>query len=122
MELAGAKYPLRSINVFLPSRHNRTLKNGSLAASGTRSRLEDIVHCPECGWPGIGEMPAGVRSVKQSGKSVLIGHLAYFRVNSVLCSVCADMMCAVAGRPWFAQAHDEYLDQVKVKKHILGDR
>ena len=67
----------------------------------------------------MGEMPAGVRLVKQSGKSVLIGQLAYFRTNSVLCSVCADMMCAVAASPWFLQAHDEYLDQVKVKKHIL---
>jgi hypothetical protein len=77
------------------------------------------VNCPQCGWPGIGEMPAGVRLVKQSGKSVLIGHLAYFRMNSVLCSVCADMMCAVAASPWFLQAHHEYLEQLKVKKHIL---
>jgi hypothetical protein len=67
-------------------------------------------------------MPAGVRLVKQSGKSVLIGHLSYIRMDSALCSVCADMRCAVAGRPWFLEAHDEYLDQVKVKKHILGDR
>ena len=80
------------------------------------------MNCPQCGWPGIGEMPAGVRLVREGGKSVLIGHLAYFRTNSVLCSVCADMMCAVAARPWFLQAHDEYLDQVKVKKHMLGDR
>jgi len=94
------------------------MKNGSwqLREHGGE---EGIVHCPECGWPGIGEMPAGVRLVKQSGKSVLIGQLAYFRTNSVLCSVCADMMCAVAASPWFLQAHDEYLDQVKVKKHIL---
>jgi hypothetical protein len=114
MELAGAKYLDRPINVFFPSRHNRTMKN-----VGTRSREEDTVNCPQCGWPGIGEMPAGVRLVKQSGKSVLIGHLAYFRMNSVLCSVCADLQSAVAARPWFLQAHDEYLDQVKVKKHIL---
>jgi hypothetical protein len=79
------------------------------------------VHCPQCGWPGIGEMPAGVRLVKQSDKSVLIGHLSYvFCMNSVLCSVCADMESAVAARPWFREAHGEYLDQVKVKKHILG--
>jgi hypothetical protein len=77
------------------------------------------VPCPECGWPGIGEMPAGVRLVKQSDKSVLIGHLSYVRMNSVLCSVCADMKSAVAARPWFLEAHGEYLDQVKVKKHIL---
>jgi hypothetical protein len=58
--------------------------------------------------------------VKQSGKSVLIGHLAYIRMNSVLCSVCADMRSAVSARPWFLEAHGEYLDQVKVKQHILG--
>ena len=80
------------------------------------------MNCPQCGWPGIGEMPAGVRLVKQSGKSVLIGHLAYFRMNSVLCSVCADMSSAVSARPWFLEAHGEYLDQVKVKKHTLGGR
>jgi len=30
------------------------------------------------------------------------------------------MKAAVAARPWFLEAHGEYLDQVKVKKHILG--
>ena len=65
-------------------------------------------------------MPAGVQLVKQSGKSVLIGHLTYIRMASVLCSVCAEMKSAVAARPWFLEAHGEYLDQVKVKKHILG--
>ena len=78
------------------------------------------MHCPQCGWPGIGEMPAGVQLVKQSGKSVLIGRLTYLRMNSVLCSVCADMRSAVSARPWFLEAHEEYLDQVKVKKHVLG--
>jgi hypothetical protein len=29
------------------------------------------------------------------------------------------MKSAVAARPWFLEAHREYLDQVKVKKHIL---
>jgi len=92
-----------------------------MAASRTRSgREEDIVHCPECGWPGIGEMPVGVRLVKQSGKRVLIGRLSYFRMNSVLCAVCAHMRSAVSARPWFLEAHGEYLDQVKVKQHILG--
>ncbi len=65
-------------------------------------------------------MPAGVRLVKQIDKSVLIGRLSYIRMNSVLCSVCEDMKSAVAARPWFLGAHGEYLDQVKVKKHILG--
>ena len=92
-----------------------------MAASRTVSRdQEGIVHCPGCGWPGIGEMPAGVRLVKQSEKSVLIGRLSYVCMNSVLCSVCADMKFALAARPWFVEAHSEYLDQVKVKKHILG--
>jgi hypothetical protein len=118
MELAGAQYPHRSINLSFQSRHNH--EERLRAAREQRAVVkEDIVNCPQCGWPGIGEMPAGVRLVKQSGKSVLIGHLAYYRMNSVLCSVCADMMCAVAARPWFVEAHDEYLDQVKVKKHIL---
>jgi hypothetical protein len=98
------------------------MKNGSWQLREHGGGEEGIVHCPECGWPGIGEMPAGVRLVKQSGKSVLIGHLSYIRMDSVLCSVCADMRCAVAARPWFLEAHDEYLDQVKVKKHILGGR
>jgi hypothetical protein len=121
MELAGAQHPHRSINLFFQSRHNH--EERLMAAREQRAVVkEDIVNCPQCGWPGIGEMPAGVRLVKQSGKSVLIGHLAYYRKNSVLCSVCVDMMCAVAARPWFLGAHDEYLDQVKVKKHILGDR
>ena len=96
------------------------MKNGSWQLRVHRAVVrEDIVNCPQCGWPGMGEMPAGVRLVKQNGKSVLIGHLDYFHMNSVLCSDCADMRCAVAARPWFVEAHDEYLDQVKVKKHIL---
>ena len=57
--------------------------------------------------------------MKQSGKNVLIGYLSYIRMNSVLRSVCADMRSAVAARPWFLEAHGEYLEQVKVKKHIL---
>ena len=96
------------------------MKSGSWQLREHSRREEDIVHCPECGWPGIGEMPAGVRLVKQSGKSVLIGNLSYLRMNSVLCSVCADMRSAVSARPWFLEAHGEYLDQVKVKQHILG--
>lgn len=77
------------------------------------------MHCPQCGWPEIGKMPVGVRLIKQNDKTVLFGHLTYVRVNSVLCSVCQEMKSAVAARPWFLEAHREYLDQVKVKKHIL---
>lgn len=78
------------------------------------------MHCPQCGWPGIGNVPAGVRLITQNNKTVLIGRLTYVRMDSVLCSVCQEMKSAVAARPWFLEAHSEYLDQVKVKKHILG--
>jgi hypothetical protein len=40
-------------------------------------------------------------------------------MESVLCSVCDAMKSAVAEKPWFLEAHREYLDQVKAKKHIL---
>jgi hypothetical protein len=40
-------------------------------------------------------------------------------MESVLCSVCDAMKSAVAEKPWFLEAHGEYLDQVKAKKHIL---
>jgi hypothetical protein len=64
-------------------------------------------------------MPAGVRLIKQNGKHVLFGKLTYVRMESVLCSVCDAMKSAVAEKPWFLEAHGEYLDQVKAKKHIL---
>ena len=64
-------------------------------------------------------MPAGVRLIKQNDKTVLFGRLNYIRMNSVLCSVCEEMKSAVAARPWFLEAHREYLDQVRVKRHIL---
>jgi hypothetical protein len=78
------------------------------------------MQCPQCGWPGLGKMPTGVRLVTQNGKSVLIGQLGYFCMDAVLCSICKEMISAVAARPWFVEAQREYLDQVKVKKHILG--
>ena len=77
------------------------------------------MHCPECGWPEIGKMPAGVRLAKLNGKTVLLGHLTYIQMDSVLCSVCEEMKSAVVAKPWFLEAHREYLDQVKVKKHLL---
>jgi hypothetical protein len=46
--------------------------------------------------------------------------LSYFRISTVLCSLCQEMESAVASRPWFVKAHAEYLDQTKVKKHMLG--
>ena len=44
--------------------------------------------CPECGWLGVGKMPTGVRLSNQGDKSVLIGQLTYFAVETALCSVC----------------------------------
>jgi hypothetical protein len=77
------------------------------------------MHCPQCGWPEIGKIPAGVGLIKQNNKTVLVGQLTYVRMDSVLCSVCKEMKSAVAARPWFLEAHREYLDQVKVKNHLL---
>ena len=76
--------------------------------------------CPECGWPGAGHMPAGVRLARQNGKSVLIGQLTYFLVPGELCSLCSDMKSAVETRPWFVEAHREYLNQIKAKKQLMG--
>jgi hypothetical protein len=69
--------------------------------------------CSQCGWPGTGTMPAGVRAIKQKGKTVLVGSLSYYRISTMLCSLCQEMESAVASRPWFVKAHAEYL----VKKH-----
>jgi hypothetical protein len=80
------------------------------------------MHCPQCGWPGLGTRPAGVRLATQNGKSVLVGQLTYFFTQAVLCSVCEELMSAVAARSWFVEAHREYLDQVKAKKRILGGK
>ena len=65
-------------------------------------------------------MPAGVRVIKQEGKTVLVGRLSYFRISTVLCSLCQEMESAVASRPWFVKAHAEYLDQIKVKQQDVG--
>ena len=76
--------------------------------------------CPECGWPGAGRMPAGVRLVHRDGKRVVVGQLSYYETNAPLCSVCEDKKWVLEERPWFIDAHEEYLDQVKVKKQLLG--
>ena len=65
-------------------------------------------------------MPAGVSVICEKGKTVLAGKLSYFRINTVLCSLCQEMEAAMASRPWFVKAHTEYLDEIKVKKEILG--
>ena len=84
--------------------------------------MANSLHCPECGWPGIGNMPAGVRMIKRNGKQVVIGQLSYFRLRTVLCSVCQAMKSAVEARQWFVEAHTEYLHQIKVKKRLLAGR
>lgn len=78
--------------------------------------------CPECGWPGVGKMPAGVRQLNQGDRTVLVGQLTYFESTDegALCSVCEEMKAAVEERPWFIEAHREYLKQVKVKKQLMG--
>jgi hypothetical protein len=67
-------------------------------------------------------MPTGVRVLNRAGKHVLIGQLSYYRMSGVLCSVCQEMESAVAISPWFIEAQAEYLDQIEVKKKLLGGR
>jgi len=81
--------------------------------------IEISIRCSQCGWPGTGNLPAGVRVIKQEGKTVLVGRLSYFRISTELCSLCEEMESAVATRPWFVKAHAEYVEQVKVKKQKL---
>ena len=82
--------------------------------------LETPLGCSQCGWPGTGKMPAGVGVIRQKDKTVLVGTLSYFRISTDLCSLCQEMESAVASRPWFVKAHAEYMDQIKVKKQLLG--
>ena len=68
----------------------------------------------------MGNMPAGVRMIRQNGENLLIGQLCYYRTNAVLCSICQEMESAVASRSWFVEAHAEFLEQVKAKEKLLG--
>ena len=54
------------------------------------------LRCSQCGCPGTGKMPAGVGVIRQKGKAVLVGGLSYFRLSTVLCSLCQEMESAVA--------------------------
>ena len=91
--------------------------------SGNRvSTLKQSVRCAQCGWPGIGNMPTGVRVMNGVGKQTLIGQLSYYHMSGVLCSVCQAMESAVSIRPWFIEAHAEFLDQIEVKKKLLSGR
>lgn len=91
-----------------------TIENAETAAPPS-------VCCSQCGWPGVGNMPAGIRVVRQNGKDVRVGQLSYYRTPSALCAVCQEMESAVAGRPWFAEAQAEYRNQVKAKQHLLNE-
>ena len=86
---------------------NEVMKTTHVSAENTEMTVEKSSRCAECGWPGIGKMPAGVRMIRQNGKDLLIGQLFYYRMNGVLCSVCQEMESAVATRPWFVEAHAE---------------
>jgi hypothetical protein len=83
---------------------------------------ETLVCCSECGWPGTGKIPAGVCLIEQNGKTVLVGTLSYFHISSELCSVCQEMESVLASRPWFVEAHSEYVDEIRFKKQLLGGR
>jgi hypothetical protein len=65
-------------------------------------------------------MPAGVSVIRHEGKTVMVGRLSYFRISTVLCSLCEEMESAVATRPWFVKAHAEYMNQLKAKRQKLG--
>jgi hypothetical protein len=65
-------------------------------------------------------MSAGMGVIRQKDKIVLVGRLSYFRISTDLCSLCQEMESAIARRPWFVRAHAEYMDQIKVKKQMLG--
>jgi hypothetical protein len=96
------------------------MKSARARFQNTDISQEKPLRCSQCGWPGIGKRPAGVRVIRQSGKDVLVGLLSYYRVSGALCSVCQEMESAVARRPWFVEAHAEYLGQIQIKKHLLG--
>ena len=96
------------------------MKEAQPSLEKQKASLEMPLCCSQCGWPGTGKMPAGVSVIRQKGKAVLVGSLSYFHLSTALCSLCQEMESAVASRPWFVKAHAEYLDQIKVKKEILG--
>jgi len=98
------------------------MKTTGAEAGKAELTLERTVRCAECGWPGIGNMPTGVRVINTVGKQVLIGQLSYYPMCGVLCSVCQAMESAVSIRPWFIEAQAEYLDQIKVKKQLMGGK
>ena len=93
----------------------------TVSVRNTEISREKASHCSECGWPGIGQMPTGVRAISANGKRLLMGQLSYYPMDATLCSVCQEMESAVTNRPWFVEAHAEYVDEVKAKKRLLGE-
>lgn len=98
------------------------MNSDHLNVEGAEIGKQKLVCCAECGWPGAGKMPAGVRTLSENGARELIGQLSYFEISTELCSVCQEMVAAVQSRPWFVEAHGEYLDQIAVKKQLLAGR
>jgi hypothetical protein len=78
--------------------------------------------CAECGWPGVGTMPAGVRIVNENGSQRLVGQLSYIYIRTRLCSVCQEMADTVQRKPWFVDAHSEYLNEIELKRKLLAGR
>jgi hypothetical protein len=96
------------------------MKEAQASLEKQNASSETPSSCSQCGWPGTGKMPAGVGVIRQKGKAILVGSLSYFRLSTALCSLCQEMESAVASRPWFVEAQAEYLDQIKVKRQMLG--
>jgi len=112
----------RPIRVCVDLGHKRTMNTADAKLESTDTEPQKLQRCAECGWPGTGCMPAGVRVTNRNGKQIVIGQLSYFHVAAELCSVCQDMMSAASSRQWFVEAHAEYLRQVRVKRQLLAGR
>jgi len=67
-------------------------------------------------------MPAGVLTVNENGSQTLVGQLSYIYIRTRLCSVCQDMTDTVENRPWFIDAHIEYLHEIEMKRQLLAGR
>ena len=112
----------RFIQLFIRLRDNGIMKPAHLTIENANTAKQQLTFCAECGWPGVGNMPAGVRTLSRNGRRLLVGQLSYFRIDTKLCSLCQEMMAAVECRSWFIKAHKEYLNQIRVKKQLLAGR
>ena len=98
------------------------MKSDQINLENTDTAKEKSACCSQCGWPGIGNMPAGVQLTRQDEKRVMIGQLSYYRIGAGLCYVCQAMQSAVAGRAWFVEAHRDFLKQIEVKNRLMQGR